>query len=104
MPKLFNSYCYTDINAVANSIGSHFFIGDGQVLQSVSVLNADQLSLSFLRESSTHQYVITSPDCTREGFDNSFFGVSTSDAVQVTWLSIIVIIIAWSIKNLKRGR
>jgi len=103
MPKLYNSFCYADLDSVANSLGSNFFIGDGQVLQSVTILNADQLSLSFLKEAVTNTYTITVPDCPRLGFDNSFFGVSMQDSVDVTWLSAGILIAAWAIKTMRRG-
>jgi hypothetical protein len=101
--KLYNSYCYTDINAVSISIGSNFFIGGGQVLTSVSVLNSDQLSISTQSPDGTNAYTITVPDCTREGFDNTYFGVSVSDAYDMWMMSAVVLATVYYIKILKRA-
>lgn len=101
--KLYNSFCYEDIYAVSSSVSSKFFIGDGYVLNSVSVLNSDQLSLSYSHLSDTYTYTIGVPDCDALGFDNSFTGISISDAYDVAWLSALVLISVWGIKVLKKG-
>lgn len=101
--KLYNSYCYADIAAVSNSLSSNYFIGDGQVLESVSILNANQLLATYKRQAITYDYTITVPDCTREGFDNSFFGVTIQDSIDVTWIAAGALLAVWAIKNLRRG-
>lgn len=102
--KLFNSYCYVDINTVADSIASHPFIGDGRVLKSFTIISPDQIELTYRKNTNNKTYTVTPPNCTTEGFNNSYFGLNISDSVEVSWMVATVMILAWSIKNLRRAK
>lgn len=101
--KLYNSFCYLDIDSVNSSVASNFFLGDGSVLVSSAVINSDQINITYERTTKTYTKTITVPDCFSVGFDNSFFGISVQDSLDAAWLSAIVLILAWGVKILKKG-
>jgi len=100
--KLYNSYCYADISAVNDSVSSSVFIGDGTILTSTQILNADQISLTYSAANKSYTSVVGFPDCTSLGFDNSYTGVSISDAVEVSSLVILMFVIAFKYRMMKR--
>jgi hypothetical protein len=69
----------------------------------VTITSSDTLRLQFGRRGSNHNYDVTVPDCVKLGFDNTFFGVSMTDATEMWMLSAVVLATIYYIKILKRG-
>jgi len=100
--KLYNSYCYNTLQNVADSIQSNLFIGDGFVITNVQVLNATDIQITSTLRNMDNFYTVTPPDCTSLGFDNSYTGITTSDAVFYGSEIAAVFVLAFTIKVIKR--
>ena len=100
--NLYNSYCYPDLTAVASSMKSDFFIGGGYVLTD-AVVNLTDIDITAKSGINVFTYTVTPPICTKLGFDNSYTGITTADAVELGSQVSLVLIIAWGIKILRRS-
>jgi len=100
--KLFDSYCYADINAVASQYYSKSTLGDGWVIDSATILNADSFNVSAISNNKIWSFTVTPPNCEKLGFDNSFTGLDTTDALHLSALCVSLLVTAFCMKVLKR--
>ena len=103
MPKLYNQYCYATTADVRDSIESQMIIPGRGIVQSTSN-NGGVITVNYLDDSNLLQsFDFTPPVCSQVGFDNSFTGISTVDAVEIGGLVSLALILAFSVKIVKRG-
>lgn len=99
---LYKSFCYETVEQVAASVHSSFFLEGFGVIQSVnasdSVLTIDYLD-SNLNQASFSYSLAT---CEKLGFDNSFLGLTKEDSVSIGSAVAGVLILAWTIKIVRR--
>jgi len=100
--KKYNSYCYETINDVASSISSNFFIGDGQVVTGTAV-SGSSIIVSAQSKNQTYNYTVTPPDCDSLGYDNTFFGVTVPDVMELWAGTTLLLVTVYVIKILKRA-
>lgn len=102
--KLYKQYCYEDISDVVDSIKSDVLIEDFGIVQNAFSTPAGKINVSYLDTSSVlRSFVFTPPECTILGFDNTYTGMSTDDAIEIGSLVTLALILAYSIKILRRG-
>ena len=99
--KLYNSYCYPDISSVADSFSSQLVLGNGSFISSVT-FSTQSLFVTTNLNGVFSSYTVTPPDCNRLGFDNSFTGVTTQDAVLYGSLMMSAFVSAYVFKLIKR--
>lgn len=100
--KLYKSYCYSDINQVADSLRSNVFTDDGSFITSVIVTD-QSLQISTLNNNKSYSYTFIPSDCYSLGYDNSFTGISTSDSVELGGFVLIAFVSAYVFKLVKRA-
>lgn len=100
---LYKSYCYPDIEAVANSVQSQVVLEGFGVIQSVTPVG-NGLSITYLLPDLTDQSVhVTVPACDRDGFDSSYTGLTYSDAAEASGLVVVALAAAYAFKTLRRA-
>jgi hypothetical protein len=104
--NLYNSFCYATIQDVANSIQSEPFIGSS-ILVSATV-NGISIDLVLETPKQTNGINVTThtiypPECTQLGFNNSYSGLTTVDALELSGLALLVFVVAWGGKMLRRA-
>ena len=97
--RLYENYCYPDLESVANVIRSTPELG-GNIVKTVTV-SSNSINIDFLsaRISSS---TLTPPVCTSLGFNSSYTGLTQSEAIEAAWLSSGVLLLAYGLKILKR--
>lgn len=102
---LYNSYCYSDIQSVIDSVKSRLFFDGFGFIQSVTQTAANSLTIVYLDNTGkkTNSVVVSVPACTRSGFDNSYTGLTFDDAVQLSSLVVVVLATAYAFKLLKKA-
>jgi hypothetical protein len=93
--KLYNGFCYTNLNKVRNTILSSPFLGDGSVITSVTKQPPDLI----IQTDTGRTITITPPDCNNPGD----YKISFADSGTLAWLVASVLVTAFAIKSLKRG-
>ena len=92
---------------VASSVESVGFLGDGGQINGVTIVGQSLVINVYRRDAlgnfSFINQTISIPSCTRVGFDNSYSGMTTADAIEISGLVGLVLITAWAIKSLRRG-
>jgi len=99
--KLYKNYCYEDLSTVALNIESEV-INDFGIIQSATVSGSD-INISYSNGQKNFTVLVTPPDCSELGFNSTFTGISTLDAVDLSGLVLLVLASAFSVKVLKRG-
>jgi len=102
MPNLYKSYCYSSLDEVAQAVKSQVFTGDGSIIVD-AVVNASSVDITTQLLTNFTVYSITPPACTKLGFDSSYTGITTADAVYYGSAVSLVLIIAWGIKIIRRA-
>jgi len=102
MPNLYKSYCYSSLDEVAQAVKSQVFTGDGSIITGAAV-NGLSIDISTQLINKITVYSITPPACTKLGFDSSYTGITTADAVYYGSAVSLVLIIAWGIKIIRRA-
>ena len=99
---LYKSFCYQTVEQAATSVHSSFFLEGFGVIQSVNA-SGSVLTINYLN-SNLNQASFSYPlaTCEKLGFDNSFFGLTKEDSVALGSAVIGVLIVAWSIKVVRR--
>lgn len=101
--KLYKQYCYPDTTAVGESIKSEMSIVDRGIIDTVTV-SQGVVTVNYFDVSNTLQsFTFTPPICETLGFDNSYTGLTTDDALELGVLVSIALVLAFSIKILKRA-
>jgi len=100
--NLYNSYCYADLQAVADQIQSHVFIGNSHTVQSVTV-NGSSIDISLRFKNNYYNHTVTPPVCTELGFSSSYSGLTISDATELWGLCLVVMASAFAVKVIKRA-
>jgi hypothetical protein len=73
------------------------------VLKSYSLISADEVAFiytSFNSQDLTFNYRFS--ECVQAGFDNSFFGVTQNQSIELAWEVVSILFAAWAIKALKK--
>jgi hypothetical protein len=105
---LYNSYCYSDINAAADSLYSSAVINGIGIIQSYNVLNLDTVQYSVLAvnpiNSKSFNFVFsyTFKTCSQLGFDNTYFGLTNQDIITISWQVVLCMTIAWGFKQIRQ--
>ncbi|ASF48432.1 hypothetical protein [Methylovulum psychrotolerans] len=102
--NLYNSYCYPDIQSVADSVQSRLVLDGFGLIQSVTPTSANDLAVVYLSSDSVaHSATLYVPDCARLGFDSSYTGLSVADSLDLAWAVVAVLAVAFGFKILKRS-
>ncbi len=100
---LYNQYCYEDLFSVKRSIRSEMVIPDFGIVQTVSSV-VKTITVDYLKpDGTTSSYSFTPPICQQLGYDNSFTGLTTNDSVEIGGYIVLALVIAYSVKILRRG-
>jgi len=99
--KLYNSYCYATIDEVAQNIASAPLVSGG-IIQSATV-SGQSISIDYIYQQKNYTALVTPPDCTELGFNSSFTGISTADAVELSGLCVLALALAFGVKILRRA-
>lgn len=104
MYYLYNSYCYETLDKAAQSFYSKGFLEGLGVINSYSLVSANEVSFLYTSTNgnkvSSFNYTFT--ECFQVGFDNSFFGVTHHQSIELAWEVVGILFAAWSIKALKK--
>ncbi|MDO9104759.1 MAG: hypothetical protein Q7U57_07335 [Methylovulum sp.] len=101
---LYKSYCYPDLNAVRSTVQSQHQIDGFGLIQTVDVISSDTLAITYLQpDTSVLTVNYQAPTCQQPGFDNSYTGLTVEDATELSGLIILVLVIAYGIKLLRRA-
>ena len=99
---LYKSFCYETVQQVADSVHSSFFLEGFGVIQSVNAAGGG-LTINYLDTNlnqASFSYSLAS--CEKLGFDNSFLGLTVQDSLAIGSAVAGVLIVAWSIKIVRR--
>jgi hypothetical protein len=99
---LYKSFCYETVQQVADSVHSSFFLEGFGVIQSVNA-SGSGLTIDYL-DANLNQASFSYPlaTCEKLGFDNSFLGLTAQDSFSIGSAVAGVLIVAWSIKIVRR--
>lgn len=106
--NLYKSYCYPDLQSAINSLQSQVYIDGIGLIQSITPVPPDAALVSYVHTDSSGYYLdagtvtVTFPECTQQGFDNSYFGLSIPDAIDLGWEVFLILTVAASIKIIKK--
>jgi hypothetical protein len=89
---LYNSYCYETIESAAASFYSKGIIDGLGLITSSSITAPDTVSFIYLPLSEVAKpipiysaFTYRFLSCNSIGFDNSFFGITSADALLISW-------------------
>jgi hypothetical protein len=99
---LFKSHCYSDLTTVHSAIQSELSINGFGIIQSVD--GSTPAIITFTQPDQTTSTIsYTIPECQKEGFINSYSGLTTDDANEISFLIIAALAAVWAVKILRRG-
>lgn len=99
--NLYDGYCYNDLDEVASQLQSKS-VGDWGFITDVTVSDPNLL-INYSLRNQIFTATITPPTCTKYGFQNSYTGVTTADAVEISGMVLLVLATVFSVKVIKRG-
>lgn len=99
---LYKQFCYETIDDVASSILSASIQGDGAFVDSVTTYTSS-IDINMVNRNQAWTYTYNPPSCSQLGFDNSFFGVTALDSVELAWMCSAVLIATWAVKTIRRA-
>ncbi len=101
--KLYKQYCYENLGDVRRSILSQMSIDGFGIVQSVTS-SSGVITVNYLDPSnSVNSFTFRPPNCDTLGYDNSYTGISTTDAIELGSMFTAVLVIAWTIKIIRRA-
>jgi hypothetical protein len=100
--NLHNSYCYSTLAEVRDSVWSDPDIGSGFLISDVTI-SGSQLLVTAKKSNTIKTYTLTPPTCSEVGFNNSYSGLTVADSLELWGLSLLVMATAFSIKVIKRA-
>jgi len=111
MPNIYDGYCYSTIAEAATAEISRpiFGVSSGLVdLTSFSASTATVGTMTFLYKpmstspGTTYTMSRTYPACVEVGYQHNLTGIDLVDAITVSWLVVLVWVIAYGFKILRR--
>lgn len=100
---LYNSYCYPDLQAVSDSIQSKLILDGFGVIQSITS-SGDVLTINYqLPDTSISSVEYTALTCEQIGFNNSYSGINTDDAIEISGYIMVAFAVAYGFKIMRRG-
>jgi len=96
---LYKSYCYEDLQTIADIFKSDVYLPNGLLIDQVVVSNGRL----FVLDENTNYFNFGLPTCTTLGFTSTYTGITTDDAVVLGSSVSLVLVIAWGIKILRRA-
>ena len=103
MAKLYKQYCYSSLQQVSDSIQSEVFLEDGSQIISTSISLPDNITVTKTLNGVVSNFIVTPPNCIEIGFDNSYTGITTTEAIELGTSVSLVLLSVWAIKILRRG-
>lgn len=88
---------------VISSIQSRVVIDGFGIIQSINQVSSDTLNVTYIKpDSSIASNIVSIPSCDIPGFDNSFTGVGIDDSQELAWSIVLVLVVAFTFRALKR--
>ncbi len=101
---LYHDYCYTTQGVIDSLMSQSFMPHVGVVLNATHSGSGNFAVLFQDYQTSTQQtYTLTLPACDRLGFDNSYTGLTVEDSQELAWAIVLVLVVAFSFRSLKRS-
>jgi len=98
---LYNNFCYANESAVADAIASTVQLANGGLILGVTSPAVAQVEIEFDLAGTITTHTVDLVECDRLGFNQSFFGITEADALDLAWLGIGVLVVAWGITQLR---
>jgi len=98
--KLYKSYCYPTLDDVALNIVSNP-VNDFGIVSSATVVD-QTIDINYSVKNQNYSIIVTPPDCSKLGFNNSYTGLSTADSLEISAGITLILVTAFCLKVLKR--
>ena len=101
---LYKSFCYPTFDAVKRAIQSNVTLDQFGLIQDVTELSPNLLSISYQLPDLTYSSLTYQvPVCGQAGFDNSYSGLTMDDSIELSGMILLVLAIAFGFRTLKRS-